>query len=305
MEGKERPSELSADNYQLREELRQEVHHHELIKKSIEGEERQLELKMSCASVCMRAVQRAVEDMGKMDQKSLKTIPFRIPFKGLKASQLNNFTDIKGLSLISLWDIEANSILFDLLPLLLPCSKHLVVLSVVSLESDAGDMHSHMHERKHSQEVLRELYSNLDYLMAPPSIVRCSTVVVGTHTGKLPRDRLRARQRTVERLVLLMSNQDKVRRCLSEYIETEMVEVTNPGKRRNAGTEVYYGQMKTFRCMANQGDDDDSIVKHKLAYHRGQRETVDECSESSRGSCSPSKRPLLGGECPSNYISRM
>ncbi|KAL5467191.1 hypothetical protein EMCRGX_G031388 [Ephydatia muelleri] len=28
---------------------------------------------------------------------------------------------------------------------------------------------------------------------------------------------------------------------------------------------VYYGQMKTFRCMANQGDDDDSIVKHKLA----------------------------------------
>eukprot|EP00731_Ephydatia_muelleri_P004598 Em0002g774a len=23
--------------------------------------------------------------------------------------------------------------------------------------------------------------------------------------------------------------------------------------------------MKTFRCMANQGDDDDSIVKHKLA----------------------------------------
>ncbi|KAL5476343.1 hypothetical protein EMCRGX_G026272 [Ephydatia muelleri] len=28
---------------------------------------------------------------------------------------------------------------------------------------------------------------------------------------------------------------------------------------------VYYGQMKTFRCMANQGDDDDGIVKHKLA----------------------------------------
>eukprot|EP00731_Ephydatia_muelleri_P013477 Em0007g787a len=28
---------------------------------------------------------------------------------------------------------------------------------------------------------------------------------------------------------------------------------------------VYYGQMKTFRCMANQWDDDDSIVKHKLA----------------------------------------
>ncbi|KAL5509163.1 hypothetical protein EMCRGX_G004475 [Ephydatia muelleri] len=23
--------------------------------------------------------------------------------------------------------------------------------------------------------------------------------------------------------------------------------------------------MKTFRCIANQGDDDDSIVKHKLA----------------------------------------
>ncbi|KAL5479295.1 hypothetical protein EMCRGX_G022798 [Ephydatia muelleri] len=29
--------------------------------------------------------------------------------------------------------------------------------------------------------------------------------------------------------------------------------------------KVYYGQMKTFRCMANQGDNDDGIVKHKLA----------------------------------------
>ena len=29
----------------------------------------------------------------------------------------------------------------------------------------------------------------------------------------------------------------RVRRYLSEYIETEMVDVTNPGKRRNAGTE--------------------------------------------------------------------
>eukprot|EP00731_Ephydatia_muelleri_P002096 Em0001g2096a len=65
---------------------------------------------------------------------------------------------------------------------------------------------------------------------------------------------------------------------------------------------VYYGQMKTFRCMANQGDDDDSIVKHKLATTA---ETVDKCRESSRGSCSPSKRPLLGGECPSNYIRKM
>eukprot|EP00731_Ephydatia_muelleri_P002892 Em0001g2892a len=71
-----------------------------------------------------------------------------------------------------------------------------------------------------------------------------------------------------------MSNQDKVRIYLSEYIETEMVEVTNPGKRRNAA------------CAC--------------------KETVDDkCRESSRGSCSPSKRPLLGGECPSNYISRM
>ena len=116
-----------------------------------------------------------------------------------KARQFNNFTDIKGLSLISPL-ISANKILFDLLPLLLPRSKRLVVLSVVSLDSDAGDMHSHMHEGKHGQEVLREPYSKLDYLMAPPSIARCSTVVVGTHTGKLPRDRLRARQRTVERL---------------------------------------------------------------------------------------------------------
>ena len=69
------PLQLSADNYQLREELRQEVHHHELIRKSIEGEARQLELKMSSASVRMRAVQRVVENKGEMDQKSLKTIP--------------------------------------------------------------------------------------------------------------------------------------------------------------------------------------------------------------------------------------
>ena len=69
------PLQLSADNYQLREELRQEVHHHELVRKSIEGEARQLELKISGASVRMRAVQRAVEDWSKMDRKSLKTIP--------------------------------------------------------------------------------------------------------------------------------------------------------------------------------------------------------------------------------------
>ena len=69
------PLQLSADNYQLREELRQEVHHHELIRKSIEGEVRQLELKISSASVCMKAMQRAVEDRSMMDQKSLKTIP--------------------------------------------------------------------------------------------------------------------------------------------------------------------------------------------------------------------------------------
>eukprot|EP00731_Ephydatia_muelleri_P001695 Em0001g1695a len=35
------------------------------------------------------------------------------------------------------------------------------------------------------------------------------------------------------------------------------------------------------------------------------KETVDKCRESSRGSCSPSKRPQLGGECPSNYIRKM
>ena len=33
------------------------------------------------------------------------------------------------------------------------------------------------------------------------------------------------------------ANNFRVRRYLSEYIETERVEVTNPGKRRNAGTE--------------------------------------------------------------------
>eukprot|EP00731_Ephydatia_muelleri_P004056 Em0002g232a len=45
-----------------------------------------------------------------------------------------------------------------------------------------------------------------------------------------------------------------------------MAKVTNPGKRRNAGTDsladarVCYGQVKKLRW-----DDDDSIVKHKLA----------------------------------------
>ena len=77
--------------------------------------------------------------------------------------------------------------------------------------------------------------------------------------------------------------------------------------------------------MANQGDDDDSIVKHKLATTAVRekvnaeffvhnlcnilacacKETVDKRRESSRGSCSPSKRPLLGGECPSNYIRKI
>ncbi|KAL5489377.1 hypothetical protein EMCRGX_G018466 [Ephydatia muelleri] len=35
--------------------------------------------------------------------------------------------------------------------------------------------------------------------------------------------------------------------------------------RQKKKRRVYYGQIKTFRCIANQGDDDDSIVKHKLA----------------------------------------
>eukprot|EP00731_Ephydatia_muelleri_P005893 Em0003g141a len=100
----------------------------------------------------------------------------------------------------------------------------------------------------------------------------------------------------------------RVRIYLSEYIETEMVEVTNPGNRRNAGTEVYYGQMKTFRCMANQGDDDDSIVKHKLAIT--ERVLVRKPSTSAARVVEARARlprglALLGGECPSNYISRM
>eukprot|EP00731_Ephydatia_muelleri_P038177 Em0673g3a len=212
MEGKERPSELSADNYQLREELRQEVHHHELIKKSIEGEERQLELKMSCASVCMRAVQRAVEDMGKMDQKSLKTIPYGHSWKWMQVSKTEASALAVGAGISQAYAKEG--------------------LTCLCIPDD----------------------SSVAYVK--PGQV-CDSV-------------------------------EAVRR------------------RFKLSQRVYYGQMKTFRCMANQGDDDDSIVKHKLAYHRGQRETVDECSESSRGSCSPSKRPLLGGgECPSNYISRM
>ncbi|KAL5506754.1 hypothetical protein EMCRGX_G008491 [Ephydatia muelleri] len=337
IEAKQTSQRLSADNYQLREELRQEVHHHGLIRKSTEGEARQLELKISGASVRMRAVQRAVEDMGKMDQKSLKTIPFTldlhlphlkqiVEFKSFvhviisglpslgkshilnhlffnedvktqvmneeglsvketiltsdghrwkwmqvskteasalavgagisqayakeghspdfvipedssmdtiprlvkeKARQFNNFTDIKRLSLINLWDIGANKVLFDLLPLLLPRSKRLVVLSVMSLDSDVGDMHSHMHEGKHGQEVLREPYSKLDYLMAPPSIARCSTVVVGTHTGKLPRDRLRARQQTVERLIRANAEEMGIGKTL--YPKCIAVDTSNQG----------------------------------------------------------------------------
>lgn len=69
------PMQLSADNYQLREELRQMAHHHELTRKGIEGKARQLELKISSASVRGRAMQRAMEDLGKMGQKNLKTIP--------------------------------------------------------------------------------------------------------------------------------------------------------------------------------------------------------------------------------------
>ena len=137
------------------------------------------------------------------------------------------FADTKGLSLINVWDIGANKVLFDLLPLLLPRSKRLVVLSVVSLDSDAGDMHSHMHEGKHGQEVLREPYSKLDYLMAPPSIARCSTMVVGTHTGKLPRDRLRARQRTVERLVRASAEEMGIGNML--YPKCIAVDTSNQG----------------------------------------------------------------------------
>eukprot|EP00731_Ephydatia_muelleri_P022378 Em0014g969a len=87
----------------------------------------------------------------------------------------------------------------------------------------------------------------------------------------------------------LLPNQDKW---------TEMAKVTNPGKRRNAAdARVCYGQVKKLRW-----DDDDSIVKHKLAT---MAETVDKRRENSRGSCSPSKRPLLGGECPCNYIRKI
>ena len=156
-----------------------------------------------------------------------------------KASQLNNFTDTKELSLINVWDIGANEIVFDLLPLLLPRSKRLVVLSVVSLDSDVGGMHSYMHEGKHGQEVLREPYSKLDYLMAPPSIARCSTVVVGTHTGKLPHDRLRARQRIVERLVRANAEEMGIGKTL--YPRCIAVDTSNQGdivKIRNALEKV-------------------------------------------------------------------
>eukprot|EP00731_Ephydatia_muelleri_P028372 Em0020g16a len=82
-----------------------------------------------------------------------------------------------------------------------------------------------------------------------------------------------------------------------------MAKVTNPGKRSNAGTDsladarVCYGQVKKLRW-----DDNDSIVKHKLAT---MEETFDKRRENSRGSCSPSKRPLLGGECPCNNIRKI
>ena len=170
------------------------------------------------------------------EESSMDTIP-RIVKE--KASQFNNFTSIKELSMINVWDIGANKIPFDLLPLLLPRSKRLVVLSVVSLDSDAGDMHSHMHEGKNGQEVPREPYSKLDYLMAPPSIARCGTVVVGTHTGKLPRDRLRARQRTVERLIRANAEEMGIGKTL--YPRCIAVDTSNQGdivKIRNALEKV-------------------------------------------------------------------
>ncbi|KAL5488827.1 hypothetical protein EMCRGX_G017835 [Ephydatia muelleri] len=51
-----------------------------------------------------------------------------------------------------------------------------------------------------------------------------------------------------------MSNQDK---CGIQYMHDQ--------PRQKKKRRVYYGQMKTLRCMANQRDHDDSIVKHKLA----------------------------------------
>eukprot|EP00731_Ephydatia_muelleri_P035159 Em0100g5a len=54
---------------------------------------------------------------------------------------------------------------------------------------------------------------------------------------------------------------------------------------RPADARVCYGQVKKLRW-----DDDDSIVKHKLATMAVQRETFDKRRENSRRSCSPSKR---------------
>ena len=117
------------------------------------------------------------------------------------------YADIKGLTLVNIWDVGVSRVLHDLLPLLLPPSKHLVMLSVVNLATDGDSLHSpvDMHQEKYQkrgeQDILMEPYSKLDYLMEPPSLARCEVIVVGTHADLLPQGKLRARQQSVMRWV--------------------------------------------------------------------------------------------------------
>ena len=123
------------------------------------------------------------------------------------AHKMNNFTRVRGLTYVNVWDIGGSRVLFDLLPLLLPRSKSLVLLSVLSLASDGGDLHSPVdmnlekYRTRGDQDMLVEPYSKLDYLMVPPSIAQCDTIVVGTHGKQLPHGKLRATQRSVQKVL--------------------------------------------------------------------------------------------------------
>ena len=118
-----------------------------------------------------------------------------------------SYADIKGLAYINVWDIGFSRVLHDLLPLLLPPSKHQVMLSVVNLATDGDSLHSSvdMHQEKYQkrgkQDILMEPYSKLDYLMKPFYLASCEVIVVGTHADLLPQSKLRARQKSVMRWV--------------------------------------------------------------------------------------------------------
>ena len=121
----------------------------------------------------------------------------------VKTAGQYSYADIESLAYINVWDVGVSRVLHDLLPLLLPPSKHQMMLSVLNLATDGDSLHSSvdMHQEKYQkrgkQDILMESYSKLDYLMMPSYLARCEVIVVGTHADLLPQGKLRARQQSV------------------------------------------------------------------------------------------------------------